>query len=210
MTTGNRSCATRRLRSSGGERPTPLVGRSWPVKLGGSLIRGTPGKAGAASDNVRDGLALSDSPGPASSDEKAYVRNRCLTLRKSSAGSNLTDMGRCAVRGCLVSAGRPTPKPVVSVRWGGHGESLRRSRGDAVGVKAGASLIDRSLVNVGTIRGRPPVGHPARRWAGPLPIDGRGMGRRPRSSPSVREARARRRGPASRQWKNWNIRRFRR
>ena len=27
------------------------------------------------------------------------------------------------------------------VRWGGHGEGLRRSRGDAVGVKAGASLI---------------------------------------------------------------------
>lgn len=82
------------------------------MKRGGSLIRGTPGKAGAASDNVREGLALSDSPGPASSDEKAYVRNRCLTLRKSSAGSNLTDRGRCAVRGCLVSARRPTPKPV--------------------------------------------------------------------------------------------------
>jgi len=71
-----------------GERHAPLVSRSWLVKLGGSLIWGTPGKAGAASDKVRDGLALSDSPGPPSSDEKAYVRNRCLTLRKSSAGSN--------------------------------------------------------------------------------------------------------------------------
>ena len=29
------------------------------------------------------------------------------------------------------------------VRWGGHGEGLRRRRGDAVGVKADASLIDR-------------------------------------------------------------------
>ena len=29
------------------------------------------------------------------------------------------------------------------VRWGGHGEGLRRSRGDAVGVKVGASLVDR-------------------------------------------------------------------
>ena len=29
------------------------------------------------------------------------------------------------------------------VRWGGHAEGLRRRRGDAVGVKAGASLIDR-------------------------------------------------------------------
>jgi hypothetical protein len=169
------------------------------VKLGGSLVRGTPGKAGAASDNVRDGLALSDSPGPASSDEKAYVRNRCLTLRKSSAGSNLADRGRCAVRGCLGSSGAAYSEAGGTVRWGGHGESLRRSRGDAVGVEAGASLIDRSLVNVGTIRGRPPVGYPARRWAGPLPTEGCGMGRRPRSSPSVREARAWRRGPASRQ-----------
>ena len=44
------------------------------------------------------------------------------------------------------------------VRWGGHVEELRRRCGDVVGVKAGASLIDRFVVNVGTIRGRPPVG----------------------------------------------------
>ena len=33
-----------------------------------------------------------------------------------------------------------------------------------------------------------PSGIQSRRWAGPLPTDGRRMGRRPRSSPSVREA----------------------
>ena len=49
------------------------------------------------------------------------------------------------------------------VRWGGHVEELRRRRGDAVGVKADASLIDRFLVNVGTVSGRPP-----RRAAGPV------------------------------------------
>jgi hypothetical protein len=49
------------------------------------------------------------------------------------------------------------------VRWGGHAEGLRRRRGDAVGVKAGASLIDRFQVNVGTVPGRPP-----RRAAGPV------------------------------------------
>ena len=32
--TGNRSCATRRCESSGGERTPPLVSRSWLVKLG--------------------------------------------------------------------------------------------------------------------------------------------------------------------------------
>ena len=210
MITGSRRCATRREESSGGERTPPLVSRSWPMKLGGSLVRGTPGRAGAASDDVRDGLGLSDGPGPASSDEKAYVRNRCLTLRKSSAGSNLTDMGRCAVRGWFVSAGWPTPKPVAVVRWGGHGECLRRSRGEAVGVKVGASLINRFLVNVGTIRGRPPAGHPVRWWAGPLPTGGCRVGRRPRSSPGARKSRAWRRGPASQQLKDWKARRCRR
>lgn len=187
-----------------------MVSRSWPMKLGGSLVRGAPGRVGAASDNVRDGLGLSDGPGPASSDGKVYVRNHCLTPRKSSAGSNLTDMGRCAVRGCLVSTGQPTPKPVQ--RSGGEAtvKCLRRSRGDAVGVKVGASLIDRFVVNVGTIRGRPPGGYPTRWWAGPLPTDGRRMGRRPRSSPSARKARTWRRGPASQQLKYWKTRRCRR
>ena len=35
------------------------------------------------------------------------------------------------------------------VRWGGHVEELRRRCGDVVGVKAGAYLIDRFVVNVG-------------------------------------------------------------
>src|SRR5680860_1733430 len=104
------------------------------MKLGGSLVRGTPGRVGAASDNVRDGLGLSDDPGPASSDGKAYVRNHRLTPRKSSAGSNLTDMGRCAVRGCLVSASRPTPKPVQ--RSGG--EATVNACGVAVAMLSGS------------------------------------------------------------------------
>src|SRR5690349_4729255 len=41
-------------------------------------------------------------------------------------------------------------------------------------------------------------------WAGPLPAVGRWVGRRPRSSPGVREARAWRRGPASPQPRCWN------
>ena len=37
----------------------------------------------------------------------------------------------------------------------GHGEGLRRNRGDAAGVKPGASSADRMAVNVGTARVRP-------------------------------------------------------
>ena len=94
------------------------------------------------------------------------------------------------------------------VRWGGHVEGLRRRRGDAVGVKAGASLIDRFRGERGNHPRSPsPPGSRSGWWAGPLPTDGRGMGRRPRSSPSTREACTWRRGPASRQGGYWDARR---
>ena len=63
----------------------------------------------------------------------------------------------------IAGAVRAYSEAGLSVRWGGHVEELRRRRGDAVGVKAGASLIDRFLVNVGTVSGRTP-----RRAAGPV------------------------------------------
>ena len=43
---------------------------------------GTHAAVESSPDNVRDGSALSDGPGPASSEEKAYERNRHLTPRK--------------------------------------------------------------------------------------------------------------------------------
>ena len=144
-----------------GERTPRPASRSWPVSWE-QPGRGNARDGGSSPDNVRDGSALSDGPGPASSDEKAYERNRCSTLRKSSAGSNLTDMGWCAARDQGRFAGADQLEAGVSVRWGGHGEGLRRSHGDAVGVKVGASLIERFQVNVGTAHGRPSTGHPAR------------------------------------------------
>jgi hypothetical protein len=43
-------------------------------------------------------------------------------------------------------------EPAVS---GGHGESLRRTRGEAAGEELGTALVDRSMVNVGTLSGSP-------------------------------------------------------
>ena len=71
-----------------------------------------------------------------------------VKLRKRGTGSNLVDMGRGAVhdhRWVVDSVAG------LACRWGGHGESLRRSRGDAAGAKLGAKLIDRFAVNAGTI-----------------------------------------------------------
>ena len=75
-------------------------------------------------------------------------------LRKRVAGSNLVDVGRNAARDFRRWVGS-TPKPVMRRRWGGHVEGLRRRRGDAVGVELGISLVDRVMVNAGTVRGRP-------------------------------------------------------
>jgi hypothetical protein len=79
--------------------------------------------------------------------------NQCLKLRKREAGSNLADVGRCAVRDDLPGGWVVNSEAVWFQRWGGHVEGLRRRRGDAAGVELGASLADRCLVNVGTIRG---------------------------------------------------------
>jgi hypothetical protein len=40
-------------------------------------------------------------------------------------------------------------------RLGGHAESLRRRCGDAAGVELGTDPVDRNIVNVGTLPGRP-------------------------------------------------------
>lgn len=42
-------------------------------------------------------------------------------------------------------------------RYGGHGEGLRRTHGDAAGEKLGASSVKRSAVNVGTTPGLPNI-----------------------------------------------------
>jgi hypothetical protein len=63
----------------------------------------------------------------------------------------------------IASAVRAYSEAGLWVRWGGHVEGLRRRRGDAVGVKAGASLIDRFRGE----RGNHPRS-PSRRAAGPV------------------------------------------
>jgi hypothetical protein len=72
-----------------------------------------------------------------------------VKLRKRGTGSNLVDMGRVAVHGPPV--GRADSEAGLACRWGGHGESLRRNRGDAAGAKLDAKLINRFSVNTGTI-----------------------------------------------------------
>jgi hypothetical protein len=72
-----------------------------------------------------------------------------VKLRKRGTGSNLVDMGRGAVHGHPVWVADSVTG--LACRWRGHGEGLRRNRGEA----AGAKLIP------GTAQGppaRPPCG----------------------------------------------------
>src|SRR5690625_3939388 len=66
-------------------------------------------------------------------------------------------MGGCAVRtrrGIVIQAAvlaRGTAGTVVVLGLADRGEGLRRSHDDAAGAKPGASPVDRTTVNVGTI-----------------------------------------------------------
>jgi hypothetical protein len=96
-------------------------------------------------------------------------------LRKRGTGSNLVDRGRVAVHGYLVQMA--DSEAGLACRWGGHGECLRRSCGDAAGAKLDAKLIDRFAVNTGTVprRSRCP-GSTRAGGIGPSSAEGTGWG----------------------------------
>jgi hypothetical protein len=59
---------------------------------------------------------------------------------------------RCAPAGRLMGGRGELLVGYRKPGLGGHGEGLRRSRGDTAGAKPGASPVDRAAVNVGTTR----------------------------------------------------------
>ena len=77
--------------------------------------------------------APSDGGGSGEHDEKEYARNRCVKPPKVSHQLEPGGSGLGAVRAYL-TLGWATPELVTTAGSGGHGESLRRSRGDAAGV----------------------------------------------------------------------------
>jgi hypothetical protein len=83
--------------------------RSGLIEAGGSLSLGTQGKAGAALTTTgRAGTARR--PGSGKQGGKAYeCRNQWSNPLKSRTGSNLVDMGRCAVHAGS-QCGQATPE----------------------------------------------------------------------------------------------------
>lgn len=118
-----------------------------------SPTREAPGRAGSSADKA--GTARNYQTGRVRRARSEGVREEpVVKLRKRGTGSNLVDMGRVAVHSPF--AERTDSVTDLACRWGGHGESLRRNRGDAAGAKLGAGLIDRFTVNTGTVPRRSP------------------------------------------------------
>jgi hypothetical protein len=114
----------------GDERAPPCARRSERTEAEGSLIPGTRGRVDSSPDN--DGTGQYCQMVRVRQARQKGVREEPATERSSSApsGSNPVDQGRAAARTRL-GAGNSW---VGSCRRpGGHGEGLRRSRGDAAG-----------------------------------------------------------------------------
>jgi hypothetical protein len=96
--------------------------------------------------------------GPGERDGKAYERNRRLRpLHVWPALTRWIWAGKRRVPDGLRLGWSGNSREVLDCWLGGHGEGLRRSRGDVAGVQPGADPVDRRSVNVGTV-------HVAFRW----------------------------------------------
>ena len=103
--------------------------------------------------------------GPGERDREEYARNQCRKVPQRFTGSNLVDVGRERCIPWHFGAMGTSLAGETRVR-GGHGESLRRSHGEAAGTELGSSSIERAAVNTGTARCRFPSRSEPARWVG--------------------------------------------
>ncbi len=168
-------CAARRHVFGVGCETRPAGLSQQAGEAGDSLTLEVQGRAGSSLDNA----------GTVRNRQTVRVRqarregvtrvNQWLNPLKCGTGSNLTDVGRAAARADH-RYGKATPSTAIDAGRGGHGEGLRRSRGKAAGAKLGTSLVNRDMVNAGTVRVRPSVSRPGWRRAGPPSTDVHGRG----------------------------------
>ena len=125
----------------------------WPVAAGhrswGQSDPGGTGEGGKQPRQRRDGSALPDDSGPASKTRRCNASESVAKPLNPRVGSNLVDMGRSAVHDhhrVVVDS-----EAELGPRSAGHTESLRRRCGEAAGAQLDTSLVDRHVVNVGTI-----------------------------------------------------------
>jgi hypothetical protein len=97
--------------------------------------------------------------GSGKQDRKVYERrNQWWNPLKRGTSSNLVDMGWATVRATFVyETVHENGDLAPQMNWQdeGHGESLRRTRGEAVGEKLGTAPVNRHTLNMGTISAPP-------------------------------------------------------
>jgi hypothetical protein len=167
------------------ERAHRAARRSGPVEAGGSLIPETRVRAGAAPTTTRRvGTARRSGLGKQGRKAKRAV-NQWWNPLKSSSRLQPGGCGPSRQRAHARGAGRAIPTAGQPGRPGGHEESLRRTRGEAVRGKAGR----RPCRPIDSERGNRPVSPSPLSGgrAGPSSADGAGRGRSLRSSPRAGE-----------------------
>ena len=133
----------------GGERPLQASVAAGAVKLGAAEIW----KCRSRREQPRrrsGGAVLPDAPATPARRKGIAQANECPMPRDSKTAPNLADMGRrssgaVSVYGC---------SSFVPGSWSGpkdRAESLRRTRGEAVGVKLDPVPVQRCAVNVGSV-----------------------------------------------------------
>jgi hypothetical protein len=146
-------CATRRCFTGGGARPSRSLSQQGP----GSWGQSGPGGAGRGWEQPRRGsgsAGLPDALGALARREGTAVANECLMPRDSKTARNLADMGWCSAGAAEVGGGS-APVSSSLCGLGDREEGLRRTRGDAAGVKLGPAPVDRWAVNVGSVWASP-------------------------------------------------------
>jgi len=120
------------------------------VEAEGSRAQEVLCPAGSSPDNGGMGLVLPDNPGPSSEVER---RNESEpVVEPPLSRSRLQPGGYGPVSGACLPHGGDGNSDVGSwCRLRGHGEGLRRSRGDVAGEKLGAHPTERCAGNMGTI-----------------------------------------------------------
>ena len=148
----------------GGERPSSPGRRSGWVKLEAVVPADRWGRREQPRQS-RVGPGLPDGPGPVSETGRYTQGTGVVTPLQATPAPTRWMWAGSRCRPAAAGGGELSVR-VCSLGPGGHGEGLRRSRGDAAGVEPGASPVDRTAVNVGTLHARSCTHLPAGRCAG--------------------------------------------
>ena len=99
-------------------------------------------------------MALPDASAALARREGIAIANECLMPRDSKTARNLADVGRCSA-GRVSFGGPPASVSFILCGTGDREEGLRRTCGDAVGVKLDPDPVHRWSVNVGSVWASP-------------------------------------------------------